>query len=139
MLDLGTQELIVIFIVAFLVFGPKKMPELARTLGKGMKQLKAAMHGITESLEEAESGIKEEMKEATGLEESIYESISSNINDITKATEEKKVKSKKESDDDEPRLFGDSDDTEQQKNDTAVTTEEEKKEPEEASGLALNN
>ncbi|MBL7032275.1 MAG: twin-arginine translocase TatA/TatE family subunit [Nitrospira sp.] len=134
MLDLGTQELIVIFIVAFLVFGPKKMPELARTLGKGMRQLKSAMHGITESLEEAESDIKEEMKGATGLEESIYESISSNINDITKTVEDKKednkAESKKEKDDDMPRLFGDSEDTEQQqKDDTAVTTEEEKKEP----------
>ncbi len=92
MLDLGTQELIVIFIVAFLVFGPKKMPELARTLGKGLKQLKTAMRGITESLEEAGSDIKEEVKEATGLEDSIYESIASNINDIGKTTEEKKEK-----------------------------------------------
>lgn len=129
MLDLGTQELIVIFIVAFLVFGPKKMPELARTLGKGLKQLKSAMRGITESLEEAELDIKEEVKEATGLEESIYESIQSNINDISKTNEEKKAKSKKENDDDTPRLFGDSENKEQQKNDNAITTKEEKKEP----------
>ena len=134
MLDLGTQELIVIFIVAFLVFGPKKMPELARTLGKGLKQLKSAMRGITESLEEAESDFKEEVQEATGLEASIYESISSNINDITKTVEDnnedKKAESKKENDDDTPRLFGDSEDTEQQqKGDNAVTAEEEKKEP----------
>lgn len=129
MLDLGTQELIVIFIVAFLVFGPKKMPELARTLGKGLKQLKSAMRGITESLEEAELDIKEEVKEATGLEESIYESIQSNINDISKTNEEKKAKSKKENDDDTPRLFGDSENKEQQKNDNAITAKEEKKEP----------
>lgn len=129
MLDLGTQELIVIFIVAFLVFGPKKMPELARTLGKGLKQLKSAMRGITESLEEAELDIKEEVKEATGLEESIYESIQSNINDISKTNEEKKAKSKKENDDDTPRLFGDSENKEQQKNNNAITTKEEKKEP----------
>jgi TatA/E family protein of Tat protein translocase len=85
MLDLGTQELIVIFIVAFLVFGPKKMPELARTLGKGLKQLKTAMRGITESLEEAGADIKEEVadikeevNEATGgLQDSIYKSIES--------------------------------------------------------------
>ena len=53
MFDLGTQELIVIFIVAFLVFGPKKLPELGRTLGKGMRELKSAMRGVRESLEEA--------------------------------------------------------------------------------------
>lgn len=119
MLDLGTQELIVIFIVAFLVFGPKKLPELGRTLGKGLRELKSAMRKITESLEDAESdiaNIKEEVNKATDLEESIYESISSNINDIGKTTEEKKAKSKK-------------DDAGQQENNNAVTTKEEKKEP----------
>ena len=132
MFDLGTQELIVIFIVAFLVFGPKKMPELARTLGKGLKQLKSAMHGITESLEAAESDIKEDIQEATGLEDSIYESIQSNINSISKTTEEKKAESKKENDDNEtPSLFGDSEGEEQKtENSSAVTEKKEKKEPE---------
>ncbi len=131
MLDLGTQELIVIFIVAFLVFGPKKMPELARTLGKGMKQLKTAMRGITESLEEVETDIKEEVNEATGgLQDSIYKSIESNIDEISKATE-KKTKSKKVKDDDAPRLFGDEDEYQhKQENNSSVTEEEEKKEPE---------
>ena len=129
MLDLGTQELIVIFIVAFLVFGPKKMPELARTLGKGMKQLKTAMRGISESLEEAESDIKEEVNEATGgLQDSIYKSIESNIDEISKTTE-KKTKSTKVKEDDMPRLFGDSEDEDKQQEDTSVEAEEEKKEP----------
>ena len=52
MFDLGTQELIVIFLVAFLVFGPRKLPELGRTLGKGIRELKAAMRGLRESIEE---------------------------------------------------------------------------------------
>ncbi|NIR25464.1 MAG: twin-arginine translocase TatA/TatE family subunit, partial [Gammaproteobacteria bacterium] len=34
MFDLGIQELVVIFVVALLVFGPKRLPELARTMGK---------------------------------------------------------------------------------------------------------
>ncbi|MDA8169481.1 MAG: Sec-independent protein translocase protein TatB [Nitrospiraceae bacterium] len=42
MFDIGFQELIVIFVIALLVFGPKKLPELARTLGKGMAELKRA-------------------------------------------------------------------------------------------------
>ena len=135
MLDLGTQELIVIFIVAFLVFGPKKMPELARTLGKGMKQLKSAMRGISESLEEAEADIKEEVNEATGgLQDSIYKSIESNIDEISKATE-KKSESKKVKEDDTPRLFGDNEDEDkQQQENISVGAEEEsakenKKEP----------
>jgi sec-independent protein translocase protein TatB len=142
MLDLGTQELIVIFIVAFLVFGPKKMPELARTLGKGLKQLKTAMRGITESLEEAGADIKEEVadikeevNEATGgLQDSIYKSIESNIDEINKATENIS-ESKKVEDDDTPRLFGDSEDEDkQQQENISVGAEEEsakenKKEP----------
>ena len=135
MLDLGTQELIVIFIVAFLVFGPKKMPELARTLGKGLKQLKTAMRGITESLEEAGADIKEEVNEATGgLQDSIYKSREFNIDEISKATE-KKSESKKVKEDDTPRLFGDSEDEDkQQQENISVGAEEEsakenKKEP----------
>jgi len=62
MFDLGTQELIVIFIVAFLVFGPKKLPELGRTLGKGLRELKSAMRGVKESLEEASEEVSEEIK-----------------------------------------------------------------------------
>ncbi len=80
MFDLGTQELILIFIVAFLVFGPKKLPELGRTLGKGLRDLKTAMRGVTDSFEEAGSEVTEELKQAkSGLEESVYKSIESHI------------------------------------------------------------
>ncbi|GAB4543924.1 MAG: hypothetical protein Fur0020_13400 [Thermodesulfovibrionia bacterium] len=62
MFDLGTQELIVIFIVVLLVFGPKKLPELARAIGRGVNELKAAMRGVKESIEEAD--VVEEIKKA---------------------------------------------------------------------------
>ena len=52
MFDLGMQELIVIFAIALLVFGPKRLPELGRTIGKGMRELKAALRGVQESIEE---------------------------------------------------------------------------------------
>ena len=56
MFDLGIQELIVIFVVALIVFGPKRLPELGKTLGKGLFELKKAMEGIKEQMnEEAES------------------------------------------------------------------------------------
>ena len=70
MFDLGTQELIVIFVVALLVFGPKRLPELARALGKGMRELKTAMRGVKETLEEAEAEVSKEVGEVkTGIEE----------------------------------------------------------------------
>ncbi|GAB4412078.1 MAG: hypothetical protein OHK0032_08100 [Thermodesulfovibrionales bacterium] len=51
MFDLGIQELIVIFIVALIVFGPKRLPELGRTLGKGLSELKKAVQGVKEQMD----------------------------------------------------------------------------------------
>lgn len=70
MFDLGVQELIVIFIVALLVFGPKRLPELGRTLGKGIAELKRAMHGVKEQMD-AEI---QEIKNPVSLETDIYKS-----------------------------------------------------------------
>jgi Tat protein translocase TatB subunit len=44
--DLGIQELIVIFVVALLVFGPKRLPELARTLGKAVGQFRSVISEV---------------------------------------------------------------------------------------------
>jgi len=87
MFDLGAQELIVIFIVAFLVFGPKRLPELGRTLGKGIKELKAAMRSVKDTLEESELNVSKEIKEAkTDIEESLKKAITPDI-DIKPETE----------------------------------------------------
>jgi len=42
---LGTGELIIIFCVILLLFGGKRLPELARSLGKGIKEFKEACNG----------------------------------------------------------------------------------------------
>ena len=51
MFDIGLQELIVIFIVALLVFGPKRLPDLAKSLGKGLGELKRAFQDVKEHVE----------------------------------------------------------------------------------------
>ena len=51
MFDLGIQELIVIFVVALLVFGPKRLPELASNIGKMMGHLKKAMFDIRQEID----------------------------------------------------------------------------------------
>ena len=62
---LGTQELVVIFLLALLLFGPKKLPELGRTIGKAMTEfrrsqgeLKATFDREMQNLER-ETGMKE--------------------------------------------------------------------------------
>jgi Tat protein translocase TatB subunit len=49
--DLGLQELIVIFIVALLVVGPKKLPELARTLGKWITEIRRGFYHAKAQME----------------------------------------------------------------------------------------
>lgn len=98
MFDLGMQELIVIFVVALLVFGPKRLPELGKTLGKGISELKRAMHGVKEQIDaelhEIEQPISlgsDILKDINKTEEKKGQGISDMPNGYTteKATEEK--------------------------------------------------
>lgn len=45
---LGTQEILLIALVVLLLFGGKKIPELMKGLGKGVKSFKDGMNGITD-------------------------------------------------------------------------------------------
>jgi sec-independent protein translocase protein TatA len=46
--EIGIAGLIVILIVALLVFGPKRLPEIGRSLGKGMREFKDSISGEDE-------------------------------------------------------------------------------------------
>lgn len=61
MFDLGFQELIIIFVIALLVFGPKKLPEVGRSLGRGLAELKKAMRGIQDTMREEEGYLRKQM------------------------------------------------------------------------------
>ena len=49
---IGVPELLVIFVIALIVFGPKKLPELGRSLGKSMAEFKRASFELRHTLEE---------------------------------------------------------------------------------------
>ena len=51
MAGLGGPEIILILVVVLLMFGGKKIPELMRGLGKGMKEFKDAKDGASDELE----------------------------------------------------------------------------------------
>lgn len=55
-MGLGGQEMVFIFLALLLLFGAKKIPELARGLGKGIKEFKDATKDVRDNIEE---GLKE--------------------------------------------------------------------------------
>jgi TatA/E family protein of Tat protein translocase len=52
---LGFQEIAMIFVVMLLVFGPKKLPELARGLGKSLAEFRRASNDLRRSIMEADT------------------------------------------------------------------------------------
>jgi sec-independent protein translocase protein TatA len=50
--QLGFSEMLVIFVVALLVFGPKKLPELGKSLGKGIREFRKATDELKSSWDE---------------------------------------------------------------------------------------
>ncbi len=57
---LGPSELLVIFFVIILLFGGKKLPELAKGLGKGIREFKKAQQGELDEPEEKKKNTSEE-------------------------------------------------------------------------------
>ncbi|MFI5178308.1 MAG: Sec-independent protein translocase protein TatB [Vicinamibacterales bacterium] len=49
---IGVPELLIIFVVALIVFGPRKLPELGRSLGKSIAEFKRASNDLRSTLEE---------------------------------------------------------------------------------------
>ncbi|MBI45066.1 MAG: twin-arginine translocase TatA/TatE family subunit [Candidatus Marinimicrobia bacterium] len=50
MMSLGPMEITIILLVVLLLFGGKKLPELAKGLGKGIKEFKKAKQDVTEEI-----------------------------------------------------------------------------------------
>lgn len=73
MATLGMSEMIVIFVLALVLFGPKKLPEIGRTVGKAITEfrrasteLKSTFTKEMQSLEQETQSIKEAAKDAAG-------------------------------------------------------------------------
>ena len=60
MFNIGTPELLLILVIALVVVGPRKLPEIARTIGRAINQLKKAVNSVEEEI----SGIVEDEKES---------------------------------------------------------------------------
>ena len=68
--SIGMPELIIIFVIALIIFGPRKLPELGRSLGKSLAEFKRASNELKSTLEEEirleeQRSVLEEKKAAT--------------------------------------------------------------------------
>ena len=61
-LFIGGPEIVIIMFVVVMLFGSKKIPEIARGLGKGIRELKDASNEIKREISQSASSIKEEIK-----------------------------------------------------------------------------
>ncbi len=63
LLFIGGPEIIIILIIAIMLFGSKKLPEIARNVGKGVNELKKAKNEIKKGLLEGDDDIINEVKD----------------------------------------------------------------------------
>ena len=68
-LFIGTWELVLIILVIVLIFGGKKIPELMKGVGKGVKSFKQGLNEIDEQVNQADGGDKPAPKEEAKSEE----------------------------------------------------------------------
>ena len=74
-MSIGPAEIIIVLILALLVFGPKRLPQMGRSLGKGVREFRKAadtakqefgLGEVTDQINEVKSTITEPLKEVTG-------------------------------------------------------------------------
>ena len=58
--NVGPMELIVILAIALIVLGPKRLPEVGKSLGKGMREFKESLQGESERDDDERPAIKNE-------------------------------------------------------------------------------
>lgn len=63
MFGIGVPELLVILVVALVVLGPKRLPEVAKALGKGLAEFRRATSDLTEELRGAQTMIEREARD----------------------------------------------------------------------------
>src|SRR5580765_5057638 len=85
--QLGFSEMLVVFIVALLVFGPKKLPELGKSLGKGIREfrkatdeLKSTWQDQVKDIQAPLNDVKKDMHEmGQDLKSDFYKSLESSV------------------------------------------------------------
>jgi sec-independent protein translocase protein TatA len=85
--SLGMQEIIVIFIIALIVFGPRKLPEIGKSLGKGLQEFKKASNDLKKAWED-EVELEKEKESMKSLLKESQETLNDLAKDASGATED---------------------------------------------------
>ena len=64
----GGWEIVIIALLILLMFGAKKLPELARGLGQGIREFKGAVDGVKNEIEEADKSFDEEKNQTSNTD-----------------------------------------------------------------------
>lgn len=82
MFGIGTSEILIILLIALLVLGPKEIPKLAKTLGRGMRELERAKNELRESIEFEEEEDTRTAKPSSEDDDSHEEKTDAEENDL---------------------------------------------------------
>jgi len=93
MFDIGLPELLVIVAIALIVFGPQKLPELAKAFGKAMREFKKATEEIKENFDAETQDLREigRIKTREDLLADLSEAVSSSTVDTVETPPTKKT------------------------------------------------
>ena len=78
---LGMGEIVVLFVLALLIFGPKKLPELGKTFGKGMAEFKRASNELKTTFRQEMDNIETETKDVKSLASDVRQDINTSYYD----------------------------------------------------------
>ncbi|MBI3512183.1 MAG: twin-arginine translocase TatA/TatE family subunit [Bacteroidetes bacterium] len=113
-LNLGSGEVFLIVMFILIFFGADKLPDMARALGKGMREMKNATAEIQREIEKSsaeiqrEVNIENELKEITSATDSIKKNIAEGISNIEKHYAEEKTEETRKPDEPNELTPGDS-------------------------------
>ncbi len=74
MFGVGTSELVIILIIAILILGPKEIPKVARSIGKGMRELQRAKDELKKNIEFEDDPISNIKSELNDIKEEVLQS-----------------------------------------------------------------
>jgi sec-independent protein translocase protein TatB len=128
MFGIGMPELLLLLAIALIVVGPKKLPELARALGRGIAEFKKATNELKESLET--SSDFSELKQSFGeIQDGLTDATSPSpldVKDDSETTDADGSESSREDDEDPEKASLSSDELEEEKTDPTSNAATEK-------------